>query len=630
MAARITIKDPYLEKRIFRGRLLWVGSLIIVMAILLVIRYFYLQIIQHETFSTRADANRILTLPLAPTRGLILDRNGEILADSRASFSLSIVNERTKNLDDTLNELKVLLNIRDDEIEKFHQRRKQRNRKPFEPVPLRYRLNDDEIAIIAVNEWRLPGVEVAAQLVRSYPFGDLFAHSIGYMSSINEDDMEELAANGKLDKYHGIFSIGKLGLEKVYEDELFGTPGGQNVETNARGQALRTLDKKSPEPGKNLTLFIDRQLQQIATEKLQGQRGAVVALEVKTGGVIVAVSMPAYDANLFVTGINNTNYNALRDDWQIPLFNRTLQGQYPPGSTIKPIIALAGLDYNVVTPNYSIADPGWYRLPGEPRFWRDWKKDGHGGLVNLQRAIAESCDTYFYRLGYQLGVDRLSTMMNAFGLGSKTGVDQTGERPGVLPTKEWKAKKTRLPWFPGDTLNISIGQGDMLVTPMQLANATSIIARRGERIVPRFVKSIDGQDTAINTLPPLKLNRAENWDPIFDGMSAVIHSPRGTASHLSRKINYHMAGKTGTAQVIGIKQDEKYNAALIKLQQRDHALFIAFAPVENPQIAVAVVVENGEHGSSSAAPIAKAVIDQYLANQDLSPAAATMDTQHGH
>jgi len=640
MAAHLTIKDPYLEKRIFRGRLLWVGGLIIVMTIMLLVRYFYLQIVEHKTFSTRADANRILTLPLPPTRGLILDRNGEILADSRASFSLSIVSERTVNLSDTINELKTLLNIRDDEIEKFEQRRKQRNHRPFEPVPLRYRLNDAEIAIVAVNEWRLPGVEVAAQLVRSYPFGDLFVHSIGYMSSINESDTEELAEEGKLDKYHGIFSIGKLGLERVYEDDLFGVPGGQNVETNARGQALRTLDKKSPEPGKDLTLFIDRKLQQLAAEKLTDKRGAVVAIDVKTGGVVVAVSTPAYDPNLFVTGIGNAEYDALRDDWQIPLFNRILQGQYPPGSTIKPIIALAGLDYNVVTPTYSIVDPGWYRLPGDDRFWRDWKKEGHGSHVDIRQAITESCDTYFYRLGSQLGIDRLSSMMSSFGLGSKTGVDQTGERAGVLPSREWKAKKTKLPWFPGDTLNMSIGQGDMLVTPMQLANATSIIARRGQRIVPRFVKSINGVDTAMTTLPPLKLNQEANWNTVYEGMTAVIHGPHGTAAHLSKNITYHMAGKTGTAQVIGIKQNEKYNAALIELRQRDHALFIAFAPVENPQIAVAVVVENGEHGSSSAAPIAKAVIDQYLASQPISTEEVTAsttltkipatDTRHGH
>jgi len=592
----------------------------------LLLRYFYLQIIQHKNFSTRADANRILTLPLPPTRGLILDRRGEVIADSRASFSLSIVSERSPNLDDTLNELKTLLDIHDDEIDKFNQRRTQRNHHPFEPVPLRYRLDDKEIAIIAINEWRLPGVEVDAQLVRNYPFGNLFAHSIGYMSSINDSDVDELTDAGKIDKYRGIFSIGKLGLEKVYEEELFGTPGGQNVEINARGQALRTLDKKSPVPGKDLTLFIDRKLQQLTADQLKDKRGAVVAIEVKTGGIVAAVSTPAYDPNLFVTGISSKDYGVLRDDWQLPLFNRILQGQYPPGSTVKPMIALAGLDYGVVTPSYTISDPGWFRLPNDDRFYRDWKKEGHGSSVNIQQAITESCDTYFYRLGYQLGVDRLDTMLGAFGLGSRTGVDQTGERPGVLPSKEWKKKKTKLPWFPGDTLNISIGQGDMLVTPVQLANAVSIIARRGERIVPRFVKSINGVDTGITRLEPLKLNQEKNWDQIFDGMMAVVHGPHGTASWISRNMTYHMAGKTGTAQVVGIKQNEKYNAALLDLIQHDHALFIAFAPVENPVIAVAVIVENGEHGSSTAAPIAKAVIDSYLANQLVSADEVTPTT----
>jgi penicillin-binding protein 2 len=612
MPSTLTIKDSGQEKRLFKARLAWVGALIALMAIVLLLRYFHLQIVEHRIFSTRADANRILTLPLPPPRGAILDRHGEVLADSRASFSLDIVSERTGNLDATLQTLQGLLDVRDDEIEKFQQRRRQGSHHPFEPVPLRYHLDEREIAILAVNEWRLPGVEVDAQLVRYYPFGELFAHSIGYTSSINEKDEEELSDSGKLDQYRGVFSIGKSGLERVYENELFGTPGGQNVETNARGQALRVLEKKAPVAGKNLTLFIDRGLQQLAADELQGKRGAAVAIEVKTGGVLAAASTPSFDPNLFVTGISGNDYNALRDSWELPMFNRVLQGQYPPGSTVKPMIALAGLDDGVITPATTISDPGWYQLPNDDHYYRDWKKGGHGGNVNLRQAIRESCDTYFYHLGFLLGVDRLDDILGSFGFGSKTGIDQTAERSGVLPSREWKMKKIKQSWFQGDTINMSIGQGDVLVTPMQLANAVSIIARRGQRIVPRFVKSIAGIETPMKTLPPLVLHDASNWDRIYEGMMDVIHSPHGTAAKLAQNISYHMAGKTGTAQVIGIKQDEKYNASLVALRHRDHALFIAFAPVEDPQIAVAIVVENGEHGASSAAPIAKAMIDYYL------------------
>lgn len=612
MAAPLTLKDRFQESRLFRERLVWVISFIGLMVFLLFTRYFYLQIIKHEAFSTQADANRILTIPLVPTRGLILDRKGDILADSRPSFSLSLIKEQIDDLDETMNELRLLIGIRDDEIEKFKQRLYQRNRRPFEPVPLRYRLSDEEIAIIAVNEWRLPGVEVEAQLVRNYPYNKLFAHAIGYMGSINDKDLEDLSEKNLLEKYHGMYSIGKLGLEKVYEEALYGIPGGQNVETNAKGKVIRFLQKIPPVPGKNLELFIDRNLQELTTEKLAGQRAGAVAIEIKTGGVIVAVSTPSYDPNLFVTGISSKDYSALRDDWQIPLYNRMWQGQYPPGSTIKPLLALAGLEYNIVTPSYSIADPGWFRLPGDDRFYRDWKKSGHGSRVNMRQAIAESCDTYFYRLGHQLGVDRMATTLAQFGIGSKTGIDQTGERNGILPTREWKKKRSGLAWYPGDTINISIGQGDMLVTPMQLAYATSIIANRGERIVPRFVKRIGNKETPMQTLTRIELNNPANWDQIIEDMTAVVHDPHGTAAHLSRNIDYKIAGKTGTAQVIGIKQNEKYNAALIALQKRDHALFIAFAPAEQPEIAVAVIIENGEHGSSAAAPVAKTIIDAYL------------------
>jgi penicillin-binding protein 2 len=622
VAEYFALKDAHLESRLFRARLIWLVGAIAFMTVILISRYFTLQVIRYDDFATRSDANRILSQVTPPPRGLIFDREGVLLANSRASFSLNIVRERTENLEKTLKDLQDLIPVTPDQIERFHKSFKKRGRRPYESMPLRYQLTDEEIAIIAVNEWRLPGVDVVAQLVRHYPLGHLTAHNIGYMGSINDDDLIKLEKDDKLQLYEGVYSIGKLGLERIYEDALFGVPGARHVEVNARGQVLREIGKEAPQAGKNFHLFLDKELQQLTTDKLGEQRGGVVAIEIKTGGVVTAVSTPAFNPNLFVTGIALKDYNALQENWQLPLFNRILQGQYPPGSTLKAVLGLAGLEEKVITPAYSIYDPGFFQLPGDKRQYRDWKREGHGSKVNLNQAIAESCDTYFYRLGHQLGVRRITPYYSSFGVGQKTGVDLTYERGGILPTPEWKKGRSGLPWFPGDTINISIGQGDMLVTPMQLAYATSVIASRGKRIVPRMVERIEDQYTQPQELPLLQLKDEKNWDHIIQGMVDVVHGPRGTASHLSRNITYRMAGKTGTAQVIGIKQNEKYDAKLVALRNRDHALFIAFAPVEDPQIAVAVIIENGESGSSAAAPVAKALIDAYLAKQ---PAVSSAD-----
>jgi len=613
VAEYFALKDAYQESRLFRARLIWLGVAITGMTLALILRYFNLQVIRYDDFKTRADANRILSQAIPPPRGFIFDREGTLLANSRASFSLNIVRERTPNLEKTLTDLQNLITMTPDQIQRFHKSFNKRGRRPYESMPLRYQLTDEEIAIIAVNEWRLPGVEVVAQLVRHYPFGQLTAHNIGYMGSINDEDLANLEKQGKLHDYTSVFSIGKLGLERVYEELLFGVPGARQVEVNARGQVLREMGKQAPQPGKNFHLFLDRDLQQLTTEKLGTHRAGVVAIEIKTGGVVTAVSTPSFNPNLFVTGISEADYRALQDNWEVPLFNRILQGQYPPGSTLKPMMGLAGLEEKIITPAYAIYDPGFFQLPGDKRLYRDWKRQGHGSQVNLNQAIAESCDTYFYRLGHQLGVNRIAPYYSRFGIGQKTGIDLTYERGGILPTPEWKKGRSGLPWFPGDTINISIGQGDMLVTPLQLAYATSIIASRGQRIVPRMVERIDNEVTSLVELPRLQIKNETNWDHIIQGMVDVVHGPRGTAAHLSRSLTYRMAGKTGTAQVIGIKQDEKYDAKLVALRNRDHALFIAFAPVENPQIAVAVIIENGEHGSSAAAPVAKALIDAYLA-----------------
>jgi len=612
MADPLTLKNHTQERRIFTARLVWLTLFIFSLTLTLLYRYYSLQISRHAEFITRAEANRIHTQSLPPIRGLIFDRNGEILADNQPSFSLALVPEKIADLNETITTLQSLLHISDAHIEKFHTSIKQRGRRPYEPVPLRYRLNDEEIAIIAVNEFHLPGVEVQAQLVRYYPRKELFAHSLGYVGSINQRDLQRLDETGRLENYEGIYTIGKVGIERVYETPLLGKSGAQNVETNARGRVLRVLESSPSEPGSNLTLFLDSDLQQIAVEALGDHRGSVVAIEIETGGVLVSASTPAFDPNLFVTGISYKDYNALRDSWKTPLFNRVLQGQYPPGSTVKPFIGLAGLNEKITWPSYTVEDPGFYQLPDDERLYRDWKKGGHGDKINLKQAIAQSCDTYFYDLAYRMGIDRIAPALAEFGLGKITDIDQSTERPGLLPTRDWKRGRRGLPWFPGDTLNIGIGQGDMLTTPLQLANATATLARKGTAIKPHILKEINGEESPIEPYTAVTLNNDRHWDFIFDTMEEVVHGVRGTAKIINKNLPYRIAGKTGTAQVIGIKQDEEYDAELVALRNRDHALFIAFAPIDDPKIAVAVVVENGEHGSSTAAPIARKVMDGYL------------------
>jgi penicillin-binding protein 2 len=617
VAESIALKDSYQETRIFYARLLVLSLTILVLCGILLSRYFTLQVLHYEDYATRSEANRILTQVVPAPRGLITDRNGTLLADNRPNFSLNLVRERITDLKQTFQILRELIDLKDEEIERFHQLKKKRGHRPFQSIPLRYQLSDEEIARIAVNEWRLPGVEISAQLIRHYTFPELTAHNIGYVGSINEKDIQYLLKQDRWKHYEGVvYSMGKLGLEKIYEQDLFGENGTRNVEVNARGQVLREIDKQAPVPGKNLSLFLDIDLQEIATHQLGKHRGAVVAIETQTGGVIAAVSTPSFNSNLFVTGISNREYAQLRDDWRLPLFNRLIQGQYPPGSTLKPLMGLLGLEEQVIDPSYSIQDPGYFQLPNDDRLYRDWKRGGHGKHVNLRKAISQSCDTYFYTLGVRLGVDRISPFLARFGLGNPTGVDLTYERGGILPNRQWKQERDGRPWFPGDTVNLSIGQGDMLSTPMQLAYMTSIIANRGKKIVPRMVQTIGQIPTSLTEEAPVILKNQANWEQIIQGMEDVVHHPHGTASHLSRHVTYRMAGKTGTAQVIGIKQDDTYDRETIALRNRDHALFIAFAPVDKPRIAVAVIVENGESGSGTAAPIAKAVIDAYLTKQE--------------
>ena len=614
MAEQVTLKDPYREKRIYQMRVAVIGLFVVALLLLVVARYFSLQITHHDNYKTQSDRNRVQLQAIPPKRGLIFDRNGSLLAENLPSYSLTIVKERVENIEETISLLQQLLYIDEDHIKTF--KRLLARGRSYSAIPLKLNLSEQEIAIISVNGYRLPGVDVDAQLARHYPRGALFAHTLGYVGRISEEEQWSLDAIN----YSGTLQIGKIGLEKYYEEELHGIVGSQNVETNARGRVLRVLERDDPEPGVDIRLYMDAYTQEVAYKALAGRRGAVVAIDPKTGGVIAMVSTPSFDSNMFVGGISRQNYSDLRNSADLPLFNRALQGQYPPASTIKPFYGLAGLHYEVITEQTQVRDPGWYQLPddSEKRRYRDWtwriKRSGHGKFVALEQSIVESCDTYYYDLSYKLGIDRIQEFLSPFGFGEKTGIDNTNERSGLLPSREWKRRHKRLPWFPGETLSLGIGQGYLLATPLQLAVATATIANRGEHFTPRLVKYLGEQEILPARLHSID-TKEPHWDAVIHAMEQVVHGARGTANRINKGAKYRMAGKTGSAQVVGIGQDEIYDVEKAAKRNRDHGLFVGFAPVDDPKIAIAVIVENGEHGSW-VTPIARQVFDAYLLDEN--------------
>ncbi|GAB3093939.1 penicillin-binding protein 2 [Aestuariicella hydrocarbonica] len=603
------LKDHYQEARIFARRMVVAALAIVMLLGVLLARLYNLQVVNYQDYVTQSDRNRVQVQPLPPTRGLIYDRQGRLLADNRPSYNLTLIKEQITDLPATLELLGQLVDLKEGDVEEFEKRLKQR-RRPFEAVPLSYRLTEEEIARLAVNEYRLPGVKVSAQLVRDYPMKSLLAHTVGYVGRIND---RELAAFDEQEYrlYSGTHTVGKVGLEREYESTLLGEVGYQYVETNARGRVLRVLESIAPVPGKNLQLYLDIDIQREAIEALGDYRGAVVALDVKTGGVLAMASTPSYDPNLFVTGISYKDYRALNESLDLPLYNRAIQGQYPPGSTVKPMLGLAALHNGVVTPESFVRDPGFYQIEGEKRLYRDWKRQGHGRHVDLLQAVTESCDTYFYDTAYRMGIDAIHEFGSHFALGERTGIDIPSERRGIWPSKQWKREARGRAWYPGDTVNVGIGQGAVLTTPLQMAAMTATIASRGRFIEPHLVHTM-GEEKVPSSINELSTVSQKNWDFIFATMKNVVHGVRGTAKSISTGLTYHMAGKTGTAQVVGIAQGEKYDSEALLERQRDHALFVAFAPVEDPKIAVAVIVENGEK-SSKAARVARRVIDRYLA-----------------
>ncbi len=603
-------KDHHRELHIFVRRLLVLGGVIALFMVILVARYYNLQVTHYQDYATQSDRNRVHVQPISPTRGLIYDASGNLLADNRASYTLSLVRERVPDLDATLALLRELVTVTDVDVERFNRQSRQR-RRPFEAIPLRYQLSEEEIARLAVNEYRLDGVEVDAQLVRHYPYDHLFAHVIGYVGRISENEVQRFDEED-FRRYAGTHSIGKNGLERQYEAVMLGEVGNQNVETNARGRVLRVLGRVDPSPGQDLQLHLDVRLQQVVHDALGDQRGAVVALDVNTGAVLAAVSNPSFDPNLFVTGISFDDFRALNESRDVPLFNRFLQGQYPAGSTLKPMTGLAGLHYGIVDTRHTIHDPGFYQLSGVQRLYRCWRRQGHGAGVDMHRAIVESCDTYFYDLGHRMGIDLMHEFGSYFGLGKLTGIDVPGERRGIWPSRQWKQQARGMSWFPGDTLNVAIGQGDVLVTPLQLAVSTATLVNGGQRMRPQLVKSIDGVPVEPVVEDSIQFDQRQ-WQHVMDAMAAVVHGERGTARSSARGLTaYRMGGKTGTAQVVAIAQGEEYDSDALYERHRDHALYVGFAPFDSPQIAVGIIVENAESGGLAAAPVARALFDAYL------------------
>ncbi len=597
----------------FRLRLvISIGFVLVLMAILLA-RFAYLQAFRHDHYQTLAESNRISVVPIVPNRGLILDRNGLVLAHNYSGYTLEITPDRIPDLEASINELSMLVEITPRDRKRF--RKLLAERRNFETLVIRNRLTDEEVARFAAQQYRFPGVEIKARLFRDYLYGEKTAHLIGYVGRINQNDMAQLEENDLVANYRGSDYIGRTGLEQSYENELHGTTGVEQVEVDSGGRAVRMISRTSPVSGNMLVLSIDAKLQEIAFESFGNYRGALVAIDPNNGEVLAFVSKPGYDPSLFIDGIDTQSWNELNNSPDTPLNNRALRGQYPPGSTIKPFMALAGLHYGERTPAMAISDPGYFMLPGSSHQYRDWKKGGHGS-VDMFKSIVVSCDTYYYGLATDLGIDRISSYLPRFGFGKKTGIDLEGETTGLLPSQEWKKRRYGQKWYVGDTVSVGIGQGYNLVTPMQLAFATATLANNGIAYKPHLVKEVRSahidKSRAISNEPLSDLEiEPAHLDLVRRAMVAV-NQPGGTAAQAAAGAPYQIAGKTGTAQVVAIKQGEKYIESQVQERHRDHAWFIAHAPADQPKIALVVLVENGGHGGSTAAPIARKVLDYYL------------------
>ncbi|HET7921855.1 MAG TPA: penicillin-binding protein 2 [Gammaproteobacteria bacterium] len=624
--ARIRIRNEWQERHRFTLRVMTVAVIAMLLLVAVAVRLFYLQVISHRHFVTLAEGNRLRDEPVTPPRGLIYDRNGVLLAENLPSYELDIVPEQIADMHATLEALGKLISIRPADLKRF--RDLLSTRRPFQPLPLRSNLSQEEVARFAVDRQNFPGVDISASLTRHYPLGAETAHVVGYVGAISAAEL----ARFDPDQYSNISQVGKIGIEGAYEAVLHGSVGLRQVETNAEGRALRTVSYTPPVPGSNLYLSIDVRLQRVAQQALADldDNGAIIAINPQNGEVLALVSEPAYDPNQFVGGIDPALYDKLNNDAAQPLFNRVLRGQYPPGSTIKPFLGLAALNYGVMKPFENLMCPGYLLLPSNPNPYRDWKRGGHGE-VDLSQAITESCDVYFYTVAMKLGINRLHDYLVDFGFGEPTGIDLMGEQNGIVPSPAWKRKHLHLPWYLGETVISGIGQGYTLATPVQLADATAALGMRGRRYVPHVLHAIGDplsgvvSDVTPQADPVVPETDPRAWDIVIKAMRDVVASPRGTAHRISFGAKYSIAGKTGTAQVyhkrLGVFGEE--DESDIPKPLRDHALFIAFAPVDNPRIAVAVVVEHGGGGGVVSAPIARKLMDAYFAENPAPEPAST-------
>ena len=612
MKQHFPLKNVQQEKRIFRNRTFISMGIVVFFLLILVTRYAYLQLVQFDEFSTASDQNRIRLQPLAPARGYIYDRNGVLLADNYPVFTATMSRADVTDIDATIERLTPILELTPDDIERFNSRIKASRK--TERVSIKLNLNENDIARFSEVKYQFPGVNIETQMTRYYPHGELFAHVIGYVGRINDKELKSI----NKDLYAGTNLIGKIGVENSYEDLLHGVPGNESVEADAHGNVLRHLGRKEPVRGNDLYLSLDYGLQTVASEQLAGRRGAIVAMDPRTGEILALVSSPSFNPNLFVTGISHTDYSGLRDNLDQPLYNRAVQGAYPPGSTIKPMFGLGGIHYGLIDWGTAISDHGYFTLPGDSHKFRDWKKSGHG-VVNLHKAQVVSCDTFYYILSFRMGIEKMNTWMRQFGFGEKTGVDLPSESTGLYPNPEWKMRTRDAKWLKGETISVSIGQGAFTATPLQLAMATAITANHGSHVIPHVLQTSKGAKPHKNLNAPdgrIQFNGTdEDWIKMRDAMVDVIETGTGRGI---RTPMYKIAGKTGTAQVKSIAQGKRYNEALLTERQLDHGLFVGFAPAENPEIAIAVVWENGRHGGS-AAQLARPILDYWLLTRHKNP-----------
>ena len=613
MKQHFALKNMQQEKRIYKSRILFAMAVVITFLMLLLCRYAYLQIWHYDNSTTASDKNRIRLQPLPPARGYIYDRNGVLLADNYPVFTATLSRTDVTDIDSTIARLTPVLNLSAEDIERFNTRIK--TARKTERVTIKLNLTEVDIAKFSELKYAFPGVKIETQMTRYYPHGELFAHVIGYVGRINDKELKNIDQN----LYAGTNLIGKLGIEKSYEDLLHGTPGFESIEADAYGNVLRNLGRQVPVRGNDLYLSIDYGLQTVAAQQLTGNRGAIVAMDPRTGEILALVSSPSFNPNLFVTGISSKNYNALRDDLDQPMYNRAVQGVYPPGSTIKPMFGLGGIHYGLVDWSTIISDPGYFNLPGDSHRFRDHKKSGHGA-VDLHKAEVVSCDTYFYILSYRMGIERMNTWMRQFGFGEKTGIDLPSESSGLYPSPEWKMRTRKSKWLKGETISVSIGQGAFTSSPLQLAMATAITANKGSHVTPHVLRDHKGaKKFTVHNAPNGKIQfngTDQDWVNMHAAMIDVIQS--GTGRGIKGGLQYSIAGKTGTAQVKSIAQGKRYNEAALSSRQWDHGLFVGFAPAENPEIAIAVVWENGRHGGS-AAQLARPIFDYWLVKRKKEP-----------